>query len=456
MSERLRLPLHVMAKPMGPLCNLDCAYCYYLNKEKLYPSGERWRMSDETLERFVRQYIAAQPPEVKEIVFGWHGGEPMLMGVEFYRRAVELQQKHTPPGRQCLNSMQTNGVLLDEAWCALFQEHGFLIGLSIDGPADVHDRCRVGKHGEPTLDRVIGGLNLLNRHGIDVNALVVVHRHNGNHSRRVYRFLTEHGVRFLQFIPIVERMPEVERGGRPGTTDRGLNRWNPLVSRWSVRPEQFGQFLIEVFEEWVRKDVGRVFVQIFDQALSAWMGTEPSLCIFQRRCGMAPVLEHNGDLYSCDHFVEPECRLGNIHETPLAELAVDPRQTRFGVGKETALPRYCRECNVRFACNGECPKNRFILTPDGEPGLNYLCAGYKTFFRHVDPYMRAMARELHAGQPAANVMHRLRAKQQEVLAASRAGSPVGRNDPCPCGSGRKFKRCCGTRSARPAPPDSRP
>ena len=456
MSERPRLPLHVMVKPIGPLCNLACAYCYYLDKEKLYPSGEQWRMSEETLDRFIRQYIAAQPPESEEIIFGWHGGEPTLVGIEFYRRVVELQQKYTPAGRRCLNSLQTNGMLLDEAWCALFREHGFLIGLSIDGPADLHDRCRVNKRGEPTLNRVVRSLDLLSRHGIDFNALVVVNRHNGDHPRRVYRFLAEHGVQFLQFIPIVERMPDAGSGEWAGETAPGLKRWDPLVSRWSVRPEQFGQFLIEVFEEWVRKDVGRVFVPIFDQALSAWMGNEPSMCIFQQQCGMAPVLEHNGDLYSCDHFVEPEHRLGNIHEASLAELAVCPKQVRFGVDKKATLPRFCHECNVRFACNGECPKNRFLPTPDGEPGLNYLCAGYRMFFRHIDPYLRAMARELHEGRPAANVMHHLRAKQQQALAVNRAGAAVGRNAPCPCGSGRKLKRCCGARSIHSAPPNNHP
>ena len=452
MSELLRLPLHVMPKPMGPVCNLACTYCYYRDKEKLYPSGECWRMSDETLELYIRQYIAAQPPELEEIVFGWQGGEPMLIGIEFYRRVVELQEKLTPPGRRCLNGLQTNGVLLDDEWCAFFKKHGFLIGLSIDGPADLHNRYRVDKHGEPTYDRVIRGLGLLRDHSVNFNTLVVVNRHNGDHPRRVYRFLTEHGVEFLQFIPIVERMPGVEHGGRPEAVGNGPNRWDPLVSQWSVRPEQFGRFLTEVFEEWVCHDVGRVFVQIFDQALSAWMDMEPSLCIFRRQCGLALVLEHNGDLYSCDHYVEPEYRLGNIHETPIAELATRPEQVRFGADKETTLPRYCRECVVRFVCNGECPKNRFIFTPNGEVGLNYLCAGYRMFFRHIDPHMRAMAGELRNGRPASNVMYRLRAEQQRVLAAARAGGgTAGRNDPCPCGSGRKFKRCCLTRP-RSSPP----
>jgi uncharacterized protein len=392
---------------------------------------------------FVRQYIVAQPSDLKEIVLGWQGGEPTLMGIEFYRRVVELQEKHTPPGQRCLNALQTNGILLDDEWCVFFKEHGFLIGLSIDGPADLHDRYRVDNRGEPTFDRVMRGLGLLRDHGVDFNALVVVNCHNGDHPRRVYRFLADHGVEFLQFIPIVERMPGVECGGRPEAVGHGPNRWDPLISERSVRPEQFGRFLVEVFEEWVCKDVGRVFVQIFDQALSAWMGMEPSLCIFRRQCGQALVLEHNGDLYSCDHYVEPEYRLGNIHETPTTELAARPEQMRFGADKEAMLPRCCRECDVRFVCNGECPKNRFILTPDGEAGLNYLCAGYKMFFHHIDPYMRAMASELREGRPAGNIMHRLRAEQQRALAASRASHAVGRNDPCPCGSGRKFKRCCG-------------
>jgi len=439
-SEFLQHGLHVMAKPIGPICNLDCEYCYYLHKEELFPRGERWRMPAETLETFIRQYIEAQPAGAPEITFAWQGGEPTLLGVDFFRRAVEIQKAHTPPGAKIVNTLQTNGVLLDDDWCRLFTEQNFLIGLSIDGPAELHDRYRYDKQGRPTFTAVLNALKLLKRHGVEFNALVVVNRHNGDHGRRVYTYLRDNGVRFLQFIPIVEKRgvgvhpePVVGRPKKPAD----------YVSSRSVRPEQFGKFLIAVFDEWVKRDVGKVFVQIFDQALSAWVGIEPSLCVFRKQCGRALAIEHNGDLYSCDHFVEPEYKLGNIHELPIVELASSDRQRAFGEAKETTLPRYCRDCEVRFVCNGECPKNRFIETPDGEPGLNYLCAGYRRFFNHIDPVMRMMAEEVRRERPAANVMQWLRAKRVQ----RHRGEPqsAGRNDPCPCGSGRKFKKCCGRR-----------
>lgn len=446
MSDFLQHGLHVMAKPIGPICNLDCEYCYYLHKEELYPRGERWRMPEETLETFIRQYIDAQPAGAPEITFAWQGGEPTLLGVDFFRRCIALQRKHAPPGAKLTNTLQTNGVLLNDEWCAFFREEGFLIGLSIDGPAELHDRYRYDKRGRPTFRAVLGGLNLLKQHGVEFNALVVVNRENGDHPRRVYTYLRDNGVQFLQFIPIVERRGVGVHPEPPADSPKSPADY---VSSRSVLPEQFGDFLIAVFEEWVRRDVGRVFVQIFDQALSAWVGIEPSLCIFRRQCGRALAIEHNGDLYSCDHFVEPDYRLGNIAELPIVELASSERQRAFGAAKETTLPRYCRECEVRFACNGECPKNRFIATPDGEPGLNYLCAGYRKFFNHIDPVMKQMAAEVQAGRPAANVMQRLRVERKSAASKPRrdaaAGRLPGRNDPCPCGSGRKFKKCCGAR-----------
>ena len=406
-----------MPKPIGPVCNLHCAYCYYLEKEKLYPDNERWPMSDETLELLVRQYIAAQPPAVDEIVFGWQGGEPTLLGVPFFRRAVELQKKHTPPGRRCANAIQTNGVLLDEEWCSFFYDNGFLVGISIDGPADLHDKYRHDKHGRPTFDQVMRGLRCLQDQGVEFNALTVVNSHNGSHPRRVYRFLTDSGIEFIQFIPIVERLP--------GEGIAHLDAADPgrMVTDRSVRPQQFGRFMIEVFDEWAGRDVGRVFVQSFDQALSAWVGIEPALCIFRRQCGQALAMEHNGDLYSCDHFVDPAHKLGNIHETPLAELVSGPAQIRFGRDKEATLPKSCFECPVCFACNGGCPKNRFVRAPDGKGGLNYLCEGYRMFFTHIRPSMEAMANEIRNGRPAANVMHRLTARRQSAPAHSR--SPDG-------------------------------
>ena len=458
--------LHVMTKPIGPICNLDCQYCYYLHKEELYPKGERWRMPERTLQEYVRQYIEAQPDGVEEITFAWQGGEPTLLGIDFFRRAVELQRRYLPPGTRLINTLQTNGVLLDDRWCEFFRENGFLIGLSIDGPAQMHDRYRYDKQGRPTFAAVLQGLKLLKRHGVEFNALVVVGSHNGDHGRRVYTYLRDNGVEFLQFIPIVERRgvgAHAEAEPQPAK-DRSLDsagrsrsgQWDRLVSSRSVRPEQFGDFLIAVFDEWIHRDVGRVFVQIFDQALAAWMGLEPSLCIFRQQCGRALALEHSGDLFSCDHFVEPGYKLGNIHDRPIVELANSPVQHAFGEAKQTTLPAYCRRCEVRFACNGECPKNRFIETPDGQPGLNYLCAGYRKFFNYIDPYMKAMADEVRQGRPAANVMHRLKADRRRQSGRSAARSDLSlpfdsmkrpvvsadRNAPCPCGSGKKYKKCC--------------
>ena len=448
--------LHVMTKPIGPICNLDCEYCYYLHKEELYPKGEKWRMPAETLSEYIRQYIAAQPAHVEEVTFAWQGGEPTLLGVEFFERVASLQKQHQRPGQRIVNTLQTNGVLLDDRWCEFFRRENFLIGISIDGPADLHDRFRYDKQGRPSFPAVLNGLKLLKSHRVDFNVLVVVNRVNAEFGKKVYTYLRDNGAEFLQFIPIVEI---AGIGAHPEPELAQLQDENPneptdplsLVSSRSVAPEQFGDFLIEVFEEWLRRDVGKVFVQIFDQALTAWVGLEPSLCIFRKRCGSALAMEHNGDLYSCDHFVEPDYLLGNIHEKPLAELVHAKAQEDFGHAKETTLPEYCRRCEVRFVCNGECPKNRFLATPDGEAGLNYLCAGYRKFFNHIDPVMKLMAEEVRAGRPAANVMKVLkesRRREKVANAPQSLKSPTevrgqpNRNDPCPCGSGRKYKKCC--------------
>ena len=378
---------HVMLKPRGPICDLDCAYCYYLGKEELYP-GSDFRMDEEVLESFTRQYLSTN--ESQEVVFGWQGGEPLLMGRSFFERAVELQEEFCPPGVRTLNTIQTNGTHLDNAWCRFLRERGFLVGLSLDGPRRMHDAYRVDRAGEPTFGRVMEALDLLQKHGVEFNILTTVHAANAQHPGDVYRFLRDEAkARFIQFIPIVERSPD------GGVSDR------------SVRSEDYGRFLIEVFEEWVRHDVGMVFVQIFDVALSAWMGRRPGLCIFEETCGNALALEHNGDLYACDHFVVPEWLIGNTMGTPLEELVASDRQRSFGEAKRDDLPRWCRACEVRFVCNGGCPRNRFITTPDGEAGLNYLCEGYRAFFNHIDDAMNFMAYELRAGRPPAGIMREL-------------------------------------------------
>ncbi len=429
------LACHVMAKPSGAICNIDCKYCFYLEKEKLYPDIQKnWRMDDETLEHYVSQYIQAQ--DVPEVNFAWQGGEPTLLGVEFYRRAVELQRKYAN-GKTVFNAFQTNGILLDDEWGEFLAKNRFLIGISIDGPRELHDRFRVDKGQKPTFDRVMAGLETLKRHEVEFNTLTVLQNHNADFPIEVYGFLKEIGSRFMQFIPIVERMalqPESDGLIMIGPDFDGRAQ----VSDWSVGSAQYGKFLCKVFDDWVRNDVGQYFVQIFDVALQSWMGMDPSLCIFAETCGKALIIEHNGDLYSCDHFVYPEYRLGNVRDMSIRHMVESAQQTKFGLDKHDTLPKYCRECEFRFACNGGCPKQRFITTPDGEEGLNYLCKGYKIFFGHVDPYMRFMADELRGRRPAANVMDWVR--QQD--AAKRP--PPTRNDPCPCGSGKKYKRCCGS------------
>jgi uncharacterized protein len=391
---------HIMTKPIGPICNLDCKYCFYLEKEKLYPNTRQWAMSLETLAQYVQQYISAQPMD--EVHFAWQGGEPTLLGVEFFRTVVALQQKYAD-GKTIHNALQTNGTLLDDEWGEFLAEHRFLVGLSIDGPQELHDHYRVDKGNAPTFDRVMRGLAKLKEYQVDFNTLTVVNRQNCMFPLDVYRFLREIGSGFIQFIPIVERRA-IE------TEPNGLILIQPSFERpaevtdWSVEPLAYGQFLARIFDEWVKKDVGRTFVQIFDVALESWFGMDQSLCVFRKTCGSALAMEPTGDVYSCDHFVYPENKLGNIMEDALEKIVGSLAQTQFGNDKRDSLPPMCRQCDVRFACNGECPKHRFLHTPDGEPGLNYLCAGYKHFFHHIDPYMRFMAAELREGRAPANIM----------------------------------------------------
>ncbi|MFN8187196.1 MAG: anaerobic sulfatase maturase [Gaiellales bacterium] len=430
-----RVPFHLLAKPTGAVCNLDCAYCFFLSKEMLYP-GSRFRMADAMLEEYVRQLVEAHAG-LPEVTFAWQGGEPTLMGLDFFRRSVELAKEHLAPGQRAELTIQTNGTLLDGEWARFFREHDFLVGISIDGPRDLHDTYRVNKGGKGSFDKVMRGLRFLREAEVEWNALTTVHAANGDRGRDVYRFLRDAcDARFIQLIPIVERITEPDAvGSWTSWRDRPLYvQEGACVTERSVGPEQYGRFLVDVFEEWVRRDVGTVFVQMFDVALANWVGEPPSLCVHSETCGRALALEHTGDLYSCDHFVEPRHLLGNIGEHRMLDLVESPQQRRFGLDKRDTLPRYCRECDVRFACHGGCPKDRFTRTPDGEPGLNYLCPGLKAFFHHVDRPMRAMGDLLRKGRAPAEVM-----LLYEVEDARR-----GRNDPCTCGSGRKWKRCHGS------------
>jgi uncharacterized protein len=437
-------PFHLLAKPTGAVCNLDCKYCFFLSKEMLYP-GSRFRMADELLETYVRQLLESQPgPDVS---IAWQGGEPTLMGLDFFERSVEYAERYRRPGQSVSYTIQTNGTRLDDGLCAFFKEHRFLVGLSVDGPRGLHDAYRVDKGGQGTFDQVMRGWELLGAHGVDVNILCTVHAANADHPLEVYRFFRDElKTAFIQFIPIVERvtpemLPAANMGwGERGSDTRPLYRLEgSLVTERSVSAAQWGRFLIEVFDEWIRRDVGRTYVQMFDAALASWAGAPAAMCIFSETCGGALALEHNGDLYSCDHFVESKYLLGNIQQVHMLQLVTSEQQRQFGLAKRDTLPRYCRECTVRFACHGECPKDRFISTPDGEPGLNCLCAGYKAFFTHIDRPMRLMTNLLQSGGAPAQVMQILAAEATARL--SEACAKAGRNDPCPCGSGRKFKHC---------------
>jgi uncharacterized protein len=388
-------------------------------------------MRDEVLEHYIRQLIESH--HTNKVTVAWQGGEPTLMGLDFYRRAIGLQNQYQRPGMVFENTLQTNGTLLNDEWCEFFRHHGFLIGISIDGPRQLHDVYRVDKRGRPTFDRVMRGLRLLQKHGVEYNILTTVNRRNADHPLEVYRFLRdEAGAAWMQFIPAIERLNEA---------GISLYQEGTSVSERSVLPEQLGNFLRTIFDEWVKNDVGRVFVQTFEAAVRNWLGLPSSgMCVFDATCGHGLALEHNGDLYSCDHFVEPKHLLGNICQTHMQEMAGSDQQRTFGRAKLETLPRYCRECAVGFACKGECPKNRFLTAPDGEPGLNYLCAGYRAFFQHVDWPMKIMAALLRRGYPATQVMQVLKDKDGRP---ARTSTKTGRNDPCPCGSGRKFKKCHG-------------
>ncbi len=407
----------VFVKPIGSICNLDCHYCYYLKKEQLYPKGESFRMPDDILEEYIVQHIEASPEPV--ISFSWHGGEPTVLGLDYFRKIVALQSKHQPPNRRIANGMQTNGTLLDDEWCRFLAGEGFVIGLSLDGPPEMHNRYRVTKDQKPTFEQTMRGYELLQQHQIYCDILCVVNDHNVQNPTEVYRFFKRINAHYLTFLPMVEPQPDVEGG----------------VSPITVSAKAWGEFLCTIFDEWINQDIGRIKVQIFEEAARTAFRQEHSLCIFRPICGDVPVIEHNGDFFSCDHFVDTEHHLGNIRETPLVNMLESPEQRAFGQAKLKTLPRYCQECEVRAMCNGECPKNRFIRTPDGEEGLNFLCAGYKRFFTYCQPWVAEVADQ----------WYRQTSKQQMKPVQpteARASLKVGRNDPCPCGSGLKYKKCC--------------
>jgi uncharacterized protein len=371
----------VFAKPIGSICNLDCRYCYYLKKEHLYPKGESFRMPNEILEEYIVQHIDASPEPV--IRFSWHGGEPTVLGLDYFRRIVALQRRHKPPNRRIANGIQTNGTLLDEDWCRFFATEGFAVGLSLDGAQEMHDRYRVTKDQKPTHEQTMRGYKLLQKHRVNTDILCVVNAYNVQFPLQVYRFFKQINAQYISFLPILESQPDTKGG----------------VSNISVPAEAWGIFLCTIFDEWRDQDIGQVKVQIFEEAARTAFNQEHSLCIFRPTCGDIPVVEHNGDFYSCDHFVDVEHCLGNIKETPLVELLESPTQRTFGKAKLKTLPRYCQECEVRALCNGECPKNRFLETPDGEPGLNYLCAGYKRFFTHCQPFISEVAAQWRRQNP---------------------------------------------------------
>ena len=395
-------PLYVMLKPAGAHCNLACKYCYYLEKSHLYQNSLRHLMSDEMLEQFTREYIEAQT--MPQVLFTWHGGEPLMRSIDFYKKALALQKKYAH-GKQIDNVIQTNGTLLTDEWCEFFAQNHWLVGISIDGPQEYHDHYRVTPAGKPSWEKVMQGISLLKKHRVEWNAMAVVNAYNAEHPLEFYHFFRDNGCQYLQFTPIVERLTEHEDGRTLASL--ADNREIPLADA-SVTPEQWGNFLCTIFDDWVRHDVGKTFVEIFDCTLANWMGVLPGICAYSKECGHAGVMEHNGDVYSCDHFVFPEYKLGNIKDQSLIDMLYGEKQQAFSRLKHTSLPRQCKECDMEFACHGECPKNRFEKDKYGEPGLNYLCQGYYQYYSHVAPYMDFMKRELLAQRPPANIMNVLK------------------------------------------------
>jgi serine-type anaerobic sulfatase-maturating enzyme len=431
---------HLLAKPSGSTCNIDCTYCFFLSKEALYPN-DRHRMSDATLEAYIRQLLESH--RTPQVTVAWQGGEPTLMGLDFFRRAVEVVERHRQPGQFVKHTFQTNGILLDDEWCAFFKEHDFLVGLSVDGPRELHDAYRRDRGGQGTFERVMRGWLHLRRHAVDFNILCTVNAANQKHGRAIYRFFRDElGAKWMQFIPIIERATEQTlQIANSGWSDRAgakrllYTQTGNLVTERSVGSEQYGRFLVDIFEEWVRHDVGQVYVQLFDVTLEAYFGRH-LLCVHAPTCGYGPALEYNGDLYSCDHFVEPKYLLGNIHQMHMLKLVSSSEQRKFGDDKRDTLTAQCQQCEVRHLCNGGCPKDRFAQSRDGEPGQNYLCRGLEFFFTHTRPAMDTMATLLKRGRPPSDVM--------ALTAAD--DTRRGPYAPCPCSSGRKFRFCHGERS----------
>jgi uncharacterized protein len=410
-------PYQIFAKPIGSICNLSCGYCYYLKKQSLYPGEDSFPMRDDILEEYILQHIETSPDPV--ILFSWHGGEPTLLGLHYFQKIVELQRRHQPPHRSIINGIQTNGTLLDEEWCRFLASERFAVGLSLDGPQELHDSHRLTKGAKPTHDLAMRGYELLRKHRIACDVLCVVHAHNVIHPTEVYRFFKQIGATHIGFLPLVE--PELDVDG-------------PVSSR-TVPSEAFGAFLCTIFDEWMSQDIGKVSIQIFEEAARQALGQEHTLCIFKKTCGDVPVIEHNGDFFACDHFVDKEHHLGNIQETRLVDFIESPAQRAFGQAKWDTLPRYCVECDILAFCNGGCPKDRILQTPDGEAGLNYLCAGFKRFFTHCQPFLEHLSALRNQETVQTHTPRRPAMRQQTP-------PRIGRNDPCPCGSGKKYKKCC--------------
>lgn len=433
---------HLLAKPSGSTCNIDCTYCFFLSKEALYPN-EKHRMSEPTLDAYIRQLLKSH--RTSEVAIAWQGGEPTLMKLDFFRRAMDLVEKHRRPGQTVQHTFQTNGLLLDDDWCAFFKKNNFLVGLSVDGPRELHNTYRLNRKGQGTFDLVMNGWRYLRKHGVECNIVCTVNAANQSHGRAVYRFFRDEiGAKWMQFIPIVERATaqtlDIANQGwseRPGQKRLLYTQTGSLVTERSVSSEQYGRFLIDIFEEWVRRDVGQIYVQLFDVTLEAYFGRH-LLCIHAPTCGNGPALEYNGDLYTCDHFVEPDYKLGNIHTKHMLELVSSPELRKFGDDKRDKLTMQCQQCEVQPLCNGGCPKDRFALSRDGERGHNYLCGGLELFFRHTHPAMQMMAQQFKRKRPPADVMAWTAAEDTKR----------GPYRPCPCGSGRKFKFCHGDRAPK--------